>query len=180
MTLLDSRRVFTGRVISLDLDTVRFPNGEIGTLELIRHPGASVVLPFLDDPRGEDPRILLLRQFRHATDDYLWEIPAGVRNGDETPETTAFRELEEETGHSAKSMKFLTRIWTTPGFTDEVITVFVATELTPGETRLEADEVLEVHAVRWSEVMSRIRDGSITDAKTLVALLFVEALVRRE
>ena len=86
MTLLHSDRVYSGRIVSLDVDKVRFPNGTVGSLEMLRHSGASAVVPFLDDPHDADPRILLIRQFRHATDGYLWEIPAGRRDGNESPE----------------------------------------------------------------------------------------------
>jgi ADP-ribose diphosphatase len=79
MTLLSTRRVYTGRIVSLDVDTVRFPNDALGELEMLRHPGAAAVLPFLDDPASADPRVLLIRQFRHAAGGYLWEIPAGRR-----------------------------------------------------------------------------------------------------
>jgi ADP-ribose pyrophosphatase len=178
MTLLKTERIYTGRIVSLDIDTVRYPNGTIGELEMLRHPGASAVVPFLDDPRDDDPRVLLIRQFRHATGDYLWEIPAGRRDADEAPEATATRELREETGYSCGALHKLTWIWTTPGFTDEVIHLFLATELTPGPTAQEADEVLDLHTIRWSDVRTMIRNGVIVDAKTLVALLYVEVEIR--
>lgn len=178
MTLLRSERVYSGRIVSLDVDEVRFPNGTVGELEMLRHPGASAVVPFLDDPQSVDPRILLIRQFRHATGGFLWEIPAGRRDGDEAPETTAARELQEETGYSCARLEKLTKIWTTPGFTDEVIHLFLATELTPGAPALEADEIVDVHALRWSETRAMIARGEIVDAKTLVALLYVETAVR--
>lgn len=178
MTLLSTKRVFTGRIISLDLDTVEFPNGNVGELEMIRHPGASAVLPFLDPMDAADPRVLLIRQYRHATGDYLWEIPAGRRDGDESPEATAERELREETGYRAGHFRRLTSIWTTPGFTDEVIHLFVATDLSPGENALEADEVLAVHEKRWSEVLEMVRNETINDTKTLNAVLFVQGLLR--
>ena len=178
MTLLHSKRVFTGRIVSLDVDTVRYPNGTVGDLEMLRHPGAAAVVPFLDDPSDENPRVLLIRQYRHATGDYLWEIPAGRRDAGEAPEATAVRELREETGYSCGSLRKLTWIWTTPGFTDEVIHLFLATDLVPGETAREADEVLDLHTLRWSEVRTMIRDGAIVDAKTLSALLYVEAEIR--
>jgi len=178
MTLLNSKRVFTGRIVSLDVDTVRYPNGTVGDLEMLRHPGAAAVVPFLDDPRGDDPRVLLIRQFRHATGDYLWEIPAGRRDAGEAPEATAIRELREETGYSCRALHKLTWIWTTPGFTDEVIHLFLATDLTPGTTAQEDDEVLDLHTLHWSQVRAMIRDGAIVDAKTLVALLYVEAEIR--
>ncbi len=172
-------RVYTGRVVSLDVDTVQYPNGTIGELEMLRHPGASAVVPFLDDPRADDPRIVLLRQFRHATGGYLWEIPAGKHDAGDDPVSTARRELREETGYTCAELVRLTQIWTTPGFTDEVIHLFMATGLTAGDAHREADEVLEVHEIRWSRVRAMIRSGDITDAKTLVAVLYVEAEVRR-
>lgn len=178
MTLLDTTRAYTGRIVNLDVDTVRFPNGVVGELEMLRHPGASAVVPFLDDPRDDNPRLLLIRQFRHATGDYLWEIPAGRRDDGEAPEATAVRELREETGYSCDTLRTLTWIWTTPGFTDEVIHLFIATGLVAGATAHERDEVLDLHTLRWSTVRAMVRDGTIVDAKTLVALLYVAAEVR--
>lgn len=180
MTLLKSERVYHGRIVSLDVDTVRFPNGVTGTLEMLRHPGASAVIPFLDDPAEPDPRILLIYQFRHATGGMLWEIPAGRRDGDESPDDTARRELGEETGYSCGNLQPLTRIWTTPGFTDETIALYLASDLTPGPTRHEADEIMEIHALRWTVVRGMIRKGEITDAKTLAALLYVACEIRSD
>jgi len=179
MTLLSSRRIHTGRVVSLDIDTVQFPNGNVGELEMFRHPGASAILPFLDDPRSGDPRILLIRQFRHATGDFLWEIPAGRRDSGEHPDATAHRELREETGYRCGRLEKLTQIWTTPGFTDEVIHLYLADDLTPGDNALEADEVLAVHHFHWSEVMQMVQSGTIIDCKTLVAVMFVQCFYRK-
>ncbi len=178
MTLLNTRRVYSGRIVSLDIDTVRYPNGTVGELEMLRHPGAAAVVPLLDDPRDADPRVILLRQFRHATDGFCWEIPAGRRDAGEEPEATARRELAEETGYSCQVLRPLTWIWTTPGFTDEKIHLFLATGLGPGDTALEPDEVLERHELRWSRAMAMLRAGEITDAKTLVGMLYVEAVIR--
>jgi ADP-ribose pyrophosphatase len=175
MTLLSTTRIYTGRVVSLDVDRVEFPNGNVGDLEMLRHSGASAVVPFLDAPENFDPRVFLIRQFRHATGGYLWEIPAGRRDGQESAETTARRELQEETGYRCTALRPLTSLWTTPGFTDEVIHLFAATGLEPGSANREADEVLELHEIRWSVAMTMIRQGEIRDAKTLVALLFLDA-----
>lgn len=175
---MESQRVFTGKVVSLDLDTVELPNGETVTLEMFRHPGASAVLPFLDDPRGEDPRIVLLRQYRHATGGYLWEIPAGKHEPGSKPEETARRELEEETGYTCSQLIPLMRIWTTPGFTDEVIHLFAASGLTAGEAHRESDEILTLHEVQWSDALAMIAHGEITDAKTVVAILFQDRLLK--
>ncbi len=179
MTLISSRRIYTGRIVSLDVDTVRFPNGNVGELEMLRHPGASAVLPFLDPVQDADPRVLLIRQYRHATGDFLWEIPAGRRDGEEAPETTARRELQEETGYQASHLEHLTAIWTTPGFTDEVIHLFLASGLTPGASALEADEVLDVHPTPWSKVLEMVQNGTINDTKSLNAILFVQGFIRR-
>jgi ADP-ribose pyrophosphatase len=176
---ISSDRVHSGRVLNLDIDTVRFPDGSTGTLEMIRHPGASAVLPFLDDPATADPRVVLIRQFRHAADGVIWEIPAGRLDAGEAPEACARRELLEETGFGAARLDLLTTIYTTPGFTDERIHLFAATGLTAGEHAREADEFVEVHEVRWSAVLDLVRQGAIPDGKTLAAILFVHAFPRR-
>jgi ADP-ribose pyrophosphatase len=179
MTLVSTERLHTGKVVNLDRDTVRFPDGSTGQLEMVRHPGASVVVPLLDEPRGPDPRVLMIRQFRHAANDFIWEIPAGRLDPGETPSTCAQRELEEETGMSADVLARLTTIYTTPGFTDEKIHIFLATGLKQGKHRREKDEFMEVHTKRWSEIMTMTRTGEIKDAKTLVGVMYVECFRRK-
>jgi ADP-ribose pyrophosphatase len=169
---LDGRRVYSGRVVSLDVDTVRFPDGSTGELELLRHPGASAVVPFLSDPAGDDPQILLLRQYRYAAGGYLYEIPAGRLETDEDPLDCARRELREETGCSAETFERLTTIYTTPGFTDERIHLFMATGLTLGEVERDHDEFIEVTTTSLSQALRRIQMGEITDAKTALGLLY--------
>ncbi len=174
---LDSRRVYTGRVVRLDVDTVRFPDGSTGQLELIRHPGAAAIVPCASDPPGADPTILLIRQFRYATGGQLWEIPAGTLDPGEDPEACARRELMEETGVTAARLQRLTSIWTTPGFTNEVIHLYLATGLTTGEPSRERDEFIEVVPQPLSRVLALIREGEIRDAKTVVAILYMAAFV---
>jgi ADP-ribose pyrophosphatase len=178
MTLIRADRIHTGRVINLDLDTVRFPDGSTGQLEMIRHSGASAVLPFLDEPTDPDPRVVLIRQFRHATDDFIYEVPAGRLDPGETPKECAARELAEETGYLASRVDLLTTIYTTPGFTDEKIHLFMATGLTPGTHQREGDEFLELHRLRWSEALELVRGGKVVDGKTIAALLFVQCFVK--
>jgi len=178
MPLVSSRRVYSGRVLDLDVDTVRFPDGSVGELEMIRHPGAAAVVPFADDPRSSDPEVLLIRQFRHAADRYVWEIPAGRLEPGEAPEACARRELEEEAGVTAGELRRLTTIYTTPGFTDEQIHLFLATGLDGGRQRPEADEFLEVHRMPWSRVLELMRRGEVVDGKTLITLMFVECFLR--
>lgn len=168
-----SRRVYTGKVINLDIDQVRFPNGKVGELEIIRHSGASAVIPFLGDPAGEDPTILLIRQYRYAADGFIYEIPAGRLEPGEPPESCAVRELREETGCTAAKMEHLYTMYTTPGFTDEKIHLFVATGLERGESALESDEFVEVVPTTMSAALRLIRDGTINDAKTALSILYV-------
>ena len=142
MTKLSSRRVYDGKVINVDRDSVQFPNGSVGELEMVRHPGAAAVVPFLSDPQGDDPQIMLIKQFRHAADDFIYEIPAGKLDNKEDPKVCAARELQEETGCTAAHLEHLYTFYTTPGFTDEVIHAFMATGLSRGESAPEKDEFM--------------------------------------
>jgi ADP-ribose pyrophosphatase len=178
MTLLSTTRLYSGRIVNLDLDSVRFPDDSVGQLELLRHPGAAAVVPFLDPPGSADPRVVMIRQFRHAADGYIWEVPAGRLDAGEPPEACAGRELEEETGMRARRLQRLTTIYTTPGFTDERIHLFLADGLEPGAEHREADEFMELHTLRWSDVLAMIERGEIVDGKTLVSLLFVQSFRR--
>ncbi len=179
MALISSERLYTGRIVSLDADTVRFPDNSTGRLEMLRHPGASAVVPFLDDPGESDPRVILLRQFRHAAEGFIWEVPAGRLDPGEAPEACARRELQEETGLRARGLERLTTIYTTPGFTDERIHLFLAHGLDAGAHRREADEFMELHTLRWSRVGEMVRSGEIQDGKTLIALMFVQCFRRQ-
>ena len=169
---LSSRRAYSGRIINLDIDTVRFPNGSTGELEMIRHPGASAVVPFLGDPTGDDPQILLLKQYRYAADEFVYEIPAGRLDPGEEPVDCARRELIEETGCEAERVDHLYTFYTTPGFTDEKIHAFMATGLKHGDSRLEADEFITVETMTLSHALGLIEKGEIKDAKTALAILY--------
>ena len=169
---IEGGRVWTHRFLDAHVDRVRYPDGSEGEQVLIHHPGASAVVPFLSDPGDADPEILMLRQYRYATGGDLWEIPAGLLELGEDPVDCARRELLEETGCICKKLDAMTFLWTTPGFTDEKIHLFRGTGLTRGDAAREADEFIEVTALRLSEVLRKIRAGEITDAKTLVGVLF--------
>ena len=170
---LKSTRVYTGRIVSLNVDVVRYPDGSVGELEMIRHPGASAVVPFLSDPSGDDPQILLIKQYRYAAGGYLYEVPAGRLDPGEDPKACAARELKEETGCAAEQIDYLTSIYTTPGFTDEKIHLFMATGLAAGDTKHEADEFLELQPMLLSKALQMIKAAEIQDGKTIIALLFV-------
>lgn len=170
---IGTRLVHDGRIVHLSVDRVRFPDGSVGELEFIRHPGASAVVPFLDPPDHPDPRILLLRQYRYAAGGTIWEVPAGLpSHAEESWEACARRELTEETGFEAGELRYLTRIYTTPGFTDEVIHLFAAADLRPGPRNPDPDEFLEVVPMERSRVLEAIRTGEIVDGKSVAALLY--------
>ena len=170
---IGSRRLYTGRIINVDMDEVRFPNGSTGELEMVRHPGAAAVVPFLSDPYGDDPQILLLRQYRYAAEDYLYEIPAGRLDPGENPIDCARRELKEETGCTAERVEPLLTFYTTPGFTDEKIHLFMASGLAHGQTGKESDEFIEVQTFPLSEALSMVGSGQVRDGKTALGLLYV-------
>jgi ADP-ribose pyrophosphatase len=176
--LVERRPVHKGRIVDLSIDRVRFPNGKIGELEMIRHSGAAAVLPILSDMEGEDPQILLVRQYRYASGGYMLEVPAGRPDAPgEDWEVCARRELEEETGMIAGTMIKLTEIFTTPGFTDEKIHLFMATDLTAGTTRLDEDEFLNTEVMPMSAALDLIRDGGIQDGKTICTILYAAGFI---
>jgi ADP-ribose pyrophosphatase len=172
-----SRRIYTGRVVSLDVDSVRYPDGSSGELEIVRHPGAAAVVPVASDPSGPNPTLLLLKQYRYATGGPLWEIPAGRLAPGEDPGDCARRELLEEAGVTAGRLEPLTTIWTTPGFSDEQIHLFWASDLKAGAHAREHDEFIEVVPRPLSEVLTAVRSGEICDAKSVVALLYMAGFV---
>jgi ADP-ribose pyrophosphatase len=174
-----SRRVYSGRIVQLDIDTVRFPDGSIGEMEMIRHPGAAAVVPVLSGPETADPEILLIRQYRYAAGGPVWEVPAGRLDPGEAPEACARRELEEEAGAKAGRLERLTAIYTTPGFIDERIHLFAAWNLTPTPHRREPDEFMEAVPLPLSRVLGMIRDGEMVDGKSIVAVLFFAAFRSR-
>lgn len=168
--------IYAGRIVTLSRDTVVLPGGATATFEHVSHPGAAAVLPFLDPPEAGDPRIVLIRQYRHAADGHLYEIPAGLpASPAEEWEACARRELAEETGYEAGEMRYLTGLLTTPGFTDERIHLFAGTGLVAGGAHRERDEVIEVVDLPLSEAVEGVRSGRIVDAKTAAALLFAHA-----
>jgi ADP-ribose pyrophosphatase len=162
-----SRRLaYQGRSFALYAEEVELPGGQRTRLDILRHPGAAAVVPFV----GAD-EVLLIRQFRHATGGFILEVPAGKLDG-EAPEVCAARELEEEAGQRAGRLERLGAIWTTPGFTDERIHLFAAYELEPARQRLDADEVIsELVRLPLAEALELVWRGELSDAKSALALI---------
>jgi len=163
---LETRRVYDGKVLALDVDEVEEPGGVRARREVIRHRGSVAVLPVFPDGR-----VVLVRQYRHAVSDDVWELPAGRLDPGETPETGAGRELEEEVGLRAGSLERLLVFYTTPGFCDEVMHLYRATNLQSVPARPEADERLTLRTLDLQEARRMIARGEIREGKTLVALL---------
>lgn len=176
--LIRRRPVYDGRIVHLSVDTVRFPDGSTGEMEMMRHSGASAVLPIMDD--GDDPEIVLVRQYRYAAGGELFEVPAGRPDREGEPwEDCARRELEEEIGLVAGRLTRLGEILTTPGFTDERIQLFLAFDCTPGTVNHDPDEFLRPVRLRFSDALARARRGEIIDAKTLCTLFLAEPRIPR-
>jgi ADP-ribose pyrophosphatase len=156
--------IFQGRIISLEVDHVELPNGQMATREIIRHPGAVCVLALLDD------KMLVVEQYRKPLGRSQVEIPAGKLERGEDPMEAAGRELQEETGYQAESLRHICSYYTSPGFADELIHFYAAEHLIKGEVNLDEDEFLECEAITLEQAQQMMTDGRISDAKTIAAI----------
>jgi ADP-ribose pyrophosphatase len=170
--VLSRRLVYKGPVFWVTSERVVEPSGVRVQREVVRHTGSVVVLATLDD--GKDPRILLERQYRHAADSYLWELPAGRVDKGEKPLAAAKRELLEETGYKAYSWTKILKFYASPGFVAESMTVFWARRLTPGAAQPEPDEVIVQRLVPLSKAVQMVVRGTIRDAKTIASVLWLD------
>ena len=157
--------IYKGKIIDLSVETVTLPNGATADLEVIAHPGAAAVVPMKDDRT-----VIMVRQYRHAVGSFIYEIPAGKLHPGEDPRDCAAREVEEEIGYKVGGLEPILSFFTTPGFTNEIIHIFMGTELSPGTQNLGADEVLEIVEMPLAQALDRIKDGGIQDAKTIIGL----------
>ena len=163
---MERKTIYHGAVVDLGLETADLPNGHTMSLEVIRHRGGAAVVAI-----DEEERVCLLRQYRHAAGDWVWELPAGKCDGDEAALLTAQRELEEDAGLRAADWRPLGEILTTPGFCDEVIHLFLARQLRPVPARPETHEVFERHWIPLRKAQEWARNGTLRDAKTVIGLL---------
>lgn len=168
-----TRSIYKGRILQLGIESLTLPNGEKLDLEIVRHPGGAAVVAL-----DERQHVCLLRQYRHASGGWLWELPAGKLETGEYPQATAKRELLEEAGVQADQWQFLGDILVTPGFCDEVIHLFLARELTRLDAQPERHEVIEVHWIPFEQAMTRVFDGTFRDAKTMLGLMLSEKFIR--
>jgi len=157
---------YRGRSIAVWREEVTLPNGRETVLDVVRHPGASAVVPF-----ESERDVLLIRQHRHAAGGTIWEVPAGKLDPGEAPAACAARELEEEAGRRAGRLEHLATIWTTPGFTDERIHLFAAFDLVPVMQRHEHDEVIELVRMPLVDALELVWRGELADAKSALALV---------
>ena len=170
---IERKNGYIGKFINMFVDKVRLPNQHIVELEYIDHPGAAAIVP-IDD----EGNVIMVRQFRYAASGFVWEIPAGKLDNGEKPERCAYRELQEETGFRAQQWDPLGFIWTTPGFTNEKIWLYLARDLEPCAQALEDSEVLTVEKVPARKAIADAKQGRINDGKTVCALLRAEPLLR--
>lgn len=160
-----TRVIYRGKIIRLNLERVRLPNGHLTELEIVYHPGAAAIVPFIDRDH-----VILIKQYRHAVGGYLYEVPAGKLMKNESPLRCARRELEEEIGHKARQFQKLASIYTSPGFCNEIIHLFSATHLSKTLQRLESSEVLKVIEMPLQKALEMIQKGKIKDAKSIISL----------
>ncbi len=172
--MLEVKHVFTGRVIEVNIERVKLPNGSVADLEIIRHPGGAAVVAL-----DASNRICLLRQFRHAVGGWIWELPAGKIDNREPPLDTARRELEEEAGTAAASWQPLGDYVPSPGVLTEVVHLFLATQLTSLPPRPEEHEVFEVHWLPFKDVLRMAGSGELRDGKSLVGVYRAAAYAPR-
>ncbi|MDQ1335537.1 MAG: ADP-ribose pyrophosphatase [Thermodesulfobacteriota bacterium] len=163
-----------GRVFTLVREKVALENGVTIDLDIVRHPGAAAMVPLT-----EDNTLLMIRQYRHAVGGFIWEIPAGTLDPEETPLACAKRELIEEIGYSAETWHKLGEITPVPGYSDERIHIFSAMDLSPAIQHLDRDEILDVHEIRFEDAVKMVERGEIGDAKTLSGLFMARLWLKQ-
>lgn len=174
-TLISSELVYEGSFLKVRRDLVRLPDGSETAREYFRHPGAVVIIPLLDDGK-----VLLERQYRYPNDRVFIELPAGKLEHGEDPLLCAQRELREETGYSATDWRFICTIHNAIAYSDEHLDIFLARGLMSGEQQLDSGEFLELMSVSPDELMGWVREGKITDVKTLIGAFWLDKILRGE
>ncbi len=166
---VNSKFIHRGRILTLRVDEVILPNGKKAAREIVENPGAVAAVPILSDGK-----VILVRQFRKPVEEVIYEIPAGKLEPGEDPRRCMERELEEEIGYRAGKLEKLTSCYPSPGFSDEIMHIFLATDLEKTEQKLEEDEVLEAVTLEFEEALRMIEEGTIKDSKTIIGLLLIQ------
>lgn len=170
---IDSRQVFSGRLLQVYKDTVLLPSKNQSTREYIKHPGAAVVIPYLGN--GD---IIMVKQFRYPVNAIMLELPAGKIDPGESPESTIQRELAEETGYRADALHHLCKIHTCVGYSDELLHLFWASRLRESKLTADDDETIEVINISTEKAIALMLNGAITDAKTLIGLFWLKEILQ--
>lgn len=165
-----SQEIYQSQIIRLCDDEIELADGRSLRREIIYHPGSVAVVPVLNKNR-----VVLIKQFRYAAGDFLWEIPAGTLEKNETTEQCARRELREETGYHARRIRRMINFYPTPGVSSEIIYIFEATGLTEAEAHQEEDEFLKIKKISFKEAIELVKRGKIIDAKTIIGLLLLKS-----
>ncbi len=166
-----TQRIYDGKIIKLDVDTVTLPDGNEATREIVRHPGGVGIVAI-----DSDDNIYLVRQYRRPYDEILLEIPAGKLDVGENPDCAAMRELSEETGFNCVNLKFIGSFYPSVGFLDENLRMYLATELTEGEIHTDDDEFLKLEKMPFEDAVNLVMSGEIKDGKTIAAILKVKLM----
>lgn len=170
---LKSNKVFEGRILKVEVHEVELQNGKVASREVVRHQGAVGIVPICDN------KLIMVKQYRFPLAEYLLEIPAGKIDPGEQPEKTAIRELREETGFAPVEMKLMTIFYSSPGFSDEKIYLYLADVKKNHEPDPDEDEFLEVEEIPFEDIIELITAGKIRDGKTIAAVLLAQELIRR-
>jgi len=169
---VSEQHIYTGNIIKVEKVTVTLPNGKLATRDIVRHPGASAVIPL--NGNGE---LYMVRQFRKPLDKVSLEIPAGKLDAGEDPAICAARELKEETGLTAGKIIHLTSIYSTPGFSDEILHLYAAVDLHEGESCADEDEFISAEKYTVAELIDKVFSGEITDAKSIIGIFLADKII---
>lgn len=172
---ISTKTVFEGRIFDLHVKSVRLPDESTSKRDIIVHPGAVAVVPLIDNER-----VILVRQYRSALEAIIWEIPAGTLESGEEPMTAAERELREEIGYHPQNLIPLGGIHVAPGYSSEYIHLYLSTDLSPADSEADTDEFIEKHEMSLSEALNLLKDGKITDAKTISGLLLTQQYLNNQ
>jgi len=170
-----STKLFQLNIFKFITENITLENGVTTDVHIVRHPGASAIVPFVDQKT-----LLMVRQYRHATGGYIWEIPAGTIELNETPWECAKRELIEEAGYFSDNLHKLGKIFSVPGYSDEQVHIFLAEDIKPAKQNLDKDELLTVHTIKFEDALEMIYKGDICDGKTIAALFLAKKWIKNK